>query len=285
MKYLPWPPERIDTRFLLLTRENPNCYEVVNSTNVSTSSFNTSRKTCMIIHGYLDDGYESWIMDLCKTLLNVSDLNCFSVDWGCGAHAMYMQAANNIRVVGAEVANFLTELIDSLGYHLSNVYLIGHSLGAHAAGEAGKRLPGIPRISGMDPAGPYFRDTPPEVRLDPTDADFVDAIHTDGSGFYSHLGLGGYGMLEPSGHLDFYPNGGEHMPGCSKMHIKHYDLGGIFTGIENKVTCNHGRSHQFFTRSIVRPHGFISYRGSSYMAFQSVSGDITLGNSHISTLY
>lgn len=31
----------------------------------------------------------------------------------------------------------------------------------------------------MDPAGPYFRGTPPEVRLDHSDAFLVDIVHTD----------------------------------------------------------------------------------------------------------
>lgn len=32
---------------------------------------------------------------------------------------------------------------------------------------------------GCDPAEPYFQNMPPSVRLDPTDADFVDVIHSD----------------------------------------------------------------------------------------------------------
>ena len=32
---------------------------------------------------------------------------------------------------------------------------------------------------GLDPAEPYFQYLPEHVRLDPTDAKFVDAIHTD----------------------------------------------------------------------------------------------------------
>ena len=35
-------------------------------------------------------------------------------------------------------------------------------------------------ISGLDPAGPLFENKDPKVRLDPTDAKFVDVIHTDG---------------------------------------------------------------------------------------------------------
>jgi hypothetical protein len=42
---------------------------------------------------------------------------------------------------------------------------------------------------GLDPAGPYFENTDPSVRLDPTDALFVDVIHTDGTNNLL-LGLG-----------------------------------------------------------------------------------------------
>lgn len=33
--------------------------------------------------------------------------------------------------------------------------------------------------AGLDPAEPSFEGTDPAVRLDPTDAAFVDVIHTD----------------------------------------------------------------------------------------------------------
>ena len=50
-----------------------------------------------------------------------------------------------------------------------------------------------------------FENAHPSVRLDTTDADFVDIIHTD---------LKGLGIDQPIGHLDFYPNGGDVQPGC-----------------------------------------------------------------------
>ncbi len=52
----------------------------------------------------------------------------------------------------------------------------------------------------MDPAGPYYENTDPKVRLDPTDALFVDVIHTDGS----HNLLLGLGIIEFLQKINFY---------------------------------------------------------------------------------
>lgn len=67
----------------------------------------------------------------------------------------------------------------------NDVHLIGHSLGAHTAGYAGEKLGGnIGRITGLDPAEPYFQGMPNHLRLDPTDARLVDVIHTDGKSIF-----------------------------------------------------------------------------------------------------
>ena len=67
----------------------------------------------------------------------------------------------------------------------------------------------IPFIStGLDPAGPLFSATDPAVRLDPTDAQFVDVIHTDANR---------WGTFQALGHIDFYPNGGLDQLGCPSV--------------------------------------------------------------------
>ncbi|XP_036191757.1 pancreatic lipase-related protein 3 isoform X3 [Myotis myotis] len=211
---LPWSPEEINTRFLLYTRRSRiACQEIsaVNHRTIHASHFRTDRMTRINIPGWKSDG--KWQQAMCDVLLKAEDVNCINVDWINGS-LEYVHAVNNLRVAGAEVAYFIDVLMKQFGYPPSKVHLIGHSLGAHLAGEAGARTPGLGRITGLDPAGPCFHDTPNEVRLDPSDASFVDVIHTNAARFLFEFGAG---TINACGHLDFYPNGGKHMPGCEDL--------------------------------------------------------------------
>ena len=62
----------------------------------------------------------------------------------------------------------------------------------------------------MDPAGPMHINVDASFRLDKSDADQVDVIHTDTAGF-------GTERKETVGHVDFFPNGGDKQPGCSQL--------------------------------------------------------------------
>ena len=67
----------------------------------------------------------------------------------------------------------------------------------------------------MDPAGPLFDDTDIDSSsgLQPSDADWVDVIHTAGK---DHL-IMDYGTLKAMGDVDFYPNDGGLQPGCDLL--------------------------------------------------------------------
>lgn len=67
---------------------------------------------------------------------------------------------------------------------------MGHSLGAHISSYFGKAIPGLSRITAFDPAQPGFEGCPKEVRLDKSDADFVDVIHTSCRPTVPLLGFG-----------------------------------------------------------------------------------------------
>ncbi|GIY93102.1 pancreatic lipase-related protein 3 [Caerostris extrusa] len=135
----------------------------------------------------------------------------------------YTGAVANSRVVGAQIAQFITFLyvVSALGFVYlqktmgvspESFHLIGHSLGAHIAGYAGERLHKLGRISGLDPAGPFFRNVPEVVRLDPSDAVFVDVIHSDPGASI----LEGFGSPEDAGDLDFF-QGVETLPVVIKL--------------------------------------------------------------------
>ena len=70
---------------------------------------------------------------------------------------MFHLAATNTRVVGATIAFFITTLVKTFGISNDKFYLVGHSLGAHVVGYAGKRLnnPQVARITGLDPSGKH----------------------------------------------------------------------------------------------------------------------------------
>ncbi|XP_026788204.2 pancreatic triacylglycerol lipase [Pangasianodon hypophthalmus] len=269
---LPWSPEKINARFLLFTRQNPDLYQEI-STNadvIAGSKYESTRKTTFIIHGFIDKGDENWLIDMCKLILSVEDINCICVDWKSGSRTLYTQAANNIRVVGAQIAYMISIFAESFQQRPESVHVIGHSLGAHTAAEAGRRTQRLGRITGLDPAEPYFQGCPTLVRLDPSDALFVDVIHSDALPMVPYLG---FGMSQAVGHLDFYPNGGEHMPGCDKNIISQIvDIDGIWEGTRDFVACNHLRAYKYYSDSILNPAGFLGYPCSDQAMFESGNG-------------
>lgn len=76
-----------------------------------------------------------------------------------------------------------------------SLHLVGHSLGAHICGFICHNLKRIQdkwiirRVTGLDPAQPCFTTDDPAMKLDRTDAEYVDVIHTNGR-LLSRLGLG-----------------------------------------------------------------------------------------------
>ncbi|KAJ8917665.1 hypothetical protein NQ315_005112 [Exocentrus adspersus] len=199
-----------------------------------------NKLTKVIIHGWIANNRRSWYKDITELFLRNADCNVIQVDWEKPARAAYVSSAINTKLIGDKIAKFLTDT--KIPPH--NVHMVGHSLGAHIAGFAGKRVyqvtgTKISRITGLDPAGPYFQERifVESERLDKEDADVVDVIHTD---------AGAYGVVFPIGTLDIYVNKGRApQPGCA------YDFSANSVGefVENSF-CSHSRSTAYFTEWI-----------------------------------
>lgn len=115
--------------------------------------------------------------------------------------------------LGNIVGAFIALISQKCRINLGDIEIIGHSLGAHVAGFAGKTVKSltgkrISKIIALDPAGPIFETIirTNDNKLCKTDAVIVEALHTDGRVF---------GYLKPRGTIDIYFNGGTPIqPGC-----------------------------------------------------------------------
>jgi len=253
----PYSASIIAPKLDLFTRRNSNISTLLNvddASGLNQTNFNFSMPTKMIVHGFEDSGTAAWCITMKDELLINNNFNVIIADWTIGAQLIYIHATVNTRLVGAMIARFIQLVQAAYGYPPEMYHIIGHSLGAHVAGYVGKRVNKLGRISGMDPAGPYFQDTDPVVRLDKTDALFVDVIHTNAG----TLALGDFGINMQVGHVDIYPNGGASQPDCSLLK----------TGINNWVGCSHIRSHQYYIQSI-NNCTFESYACSDYNSFKN----------------
>ncbi|XP_067677583.1 pancreatic lipase-related protein 2-like [Haliotis asinina] len=260
---LPITPEALGTGFMLYTRKStgPEDYDELNYTDpssVTASQFEPQKLTKIIVHGFANGGNTSWVQLMKDAFLKVGNFNVLIVDWEIGAaFPDYAHAVANTRLVGAQL-KALIDLLIGAGLRLDDVHLIGHSLGAHVSGYTGRRLGGkIARISGLDPAGPNFKDVPIAVRLDKTDAVFVDVTHSN---------AGTLGITTPSGDVDFYVNGGKNQPGCPSSSFSG-TLQSLFGG--GDVACSHGRSHFLYAESLLTTCPFTAYPCSNYDTFNS----------------
>ncbi|XP_078477936.1 lipase member H, partial [Lampetra planeri] len=238
-------------KLLLYTRDNVSCGSVVSHTNLSASPhFNLSRPTTFIIHGFRPTGSPPmWVHRLTELLLAKKDLNVIVVDWNHGAANLnYFKAVENTHKAADNLTAFV-ERMQEHGASPSSIHMIGISLGAHISGFVGANMNGtIGRITALDPAGPQFTGTPPEERLDATDAQFVDVLHTD---------IDALGYREPLGHIDFYANGGTDQPGCPKT---------IFSG-GAYFKCDHQRSVLLLCESLDRVCSSKAFPCNSYKDF------------------
>ena len=135
----------------------------------------------------------------------------------------------------------------------ASFHCIGHSLGAHVCGffanrmeKGGRHRRRVDRISGLDPAGidwttsrfglmkvkPMAQPLPLDSRLDASDANLVDVIHTDGNFA---------GTMHPLGHVDFYVGRTEASLGSSQR------------GCGCTDNCDHAAAFKIFTESVMRP--------------------------------
>ncbi|XP_046424449.1 pancreatic lipase-related protein 3-like isoform X1 [Neodiprion fabricii] len=200
-----------------------------------------NKSTVVFIFGWF--GTTNWknSQAVVTAYLERRDHNVLMLNWANIADKEYLYAARSLSGVGYTLATALNEWVTA-GLNSSSIHLVGHSLGAHVCGYAGRYVNfTLPRIVGLEPAGPLFYTV--LERLKPSDAEFVEVIHTD---------AGVLGMDLEVGHVDFYPNGGtSSQPGCLIAY-----------------TCSHVRSCLFYAESVRNEDAFIGRACDSNSKFK-----------------
>ncbi|KAI4468890.1 lipase [Holotrichia oblita] len=219
------------------------------SVSLSSTNFDASLPIFFITHGW-NNNYQSDVNVNVKAAIQaITNANIFVVDWSSITNGLYTISYANVESVGQIVGDYVYSIMTAYGLPSSQFRLVGHSLGAHVSGCIGAQVRArsqslVASIVALDPAGPLFTTGNTANRVDPTDATFVQVIHTNG-------GLLGFGSA--IGHADYYPNGGSSQPGC---------------GLDLVGTCAHGRSYYYYSESVISA-GFTSYSCDSISSYNN----------------
>ncbi|EDW03904.1 GH11500 [Drosophila grimshawi] len=204
----------------------------------------------ILIHGFNGSRSVTPNLEVRDVLLQTQPVHVISVDYGSLVRwpCYYPWSVKNVPVVSKCLAQFIDNLLLAGIYEREEIHLIGFSLGAQAAGMVANYVSKpLARITGLDPAGPGFMTNWQQDKLDASDADFVDVIHTDPF-FFS--------TLPSMGHVDFYPNLDQlNQPGCSYVNQWRF------------YNCNHFRAAAYYGESISSDRGFWAQQCGDWMQY------------------
>ncbi|XP_031628398.1 vitellogenin-2-like [Contarinia nasturtii] len=178
------------------------------------------------------------------------NVNFVTIDPAAFVDTLYTWSAFNTEEIGNLIAISLEILIKN--YPIQNIHLIGHSLGSHICGSAGRNLfyktgKLLPKITALDPANPCFNPGETLTGLSRGDAEFVLVVHSNS---------GGLGKRDPLGDVDWFPNGVQPLPpGCFS------------------ITCAHQRAVDYFAESTYpgNEYNFMGVKCSSLFALTTNS--------------
>lgn len=220
-----------DVYFRLFTESNDitpqDIYPYDHGQSLDLSNFDPNNPTRILVHGWQNDGDSDFNTVVRNAYFQNGSFNVIVVDWGKGAKdPNYFAARNRVENVGTVTA-LLIEYLENRGLvDPASIVVVGHSLGAHVSGYAGKALKAggvatLGAIVGLDPAHPDHLYTFPASRLAKTDAKYVFTIKS------SVLGMAGIGKA------NYVLNNGLNQGGCF------FD-----------IPCDHGRAYLAFAEAI-----------------------------------
>lgn len=130
-----------DVTFHFYTKRHPSNsvkFRISTVELLHLTDFDYSKDTLFIIHGWKNHNESDINFKIREKILTENDLNVFVVDWSPIAGKSYRSAKNSVVRVGEYIAEFVWRLKEEFYLDVTKVKFVGHSLGAHVAGNAGK---------------------------------------------------------------------------------------------------------------------------------------------------
>ncbi|XP_022913419.1 phospholipase A1 member A [Onthophagus taurus] len=234
--------------FFLYTRRTQQKPELLNTKDQNSlfnSFFNRHHPTKIIVHGFGGGRNQSPSTDMRDAYFHNGEYNIIIVDYGSLVKEPCLKqmewAPRFCAKCISQLVRYLTQ--HPRGIRADDMHMIGYSVGAHIIGLVANYLSPekdgkLGRITGLDPTIVFYMGNNRSRDLDPSDAHFVDIMHT---------GAGILGQWGPNGHADFYINGGSSQPGCAS------------DTLFQTLACDHTKVSPYFVESIVTKKGFWSY--------------------------
>ena len=124
--------------------------------NIRNSHWSPTRDTKFIIHGHNHSPNTQQIINLRDAFIRRGDFNVVVVDWMVGAGGNL--PANRVGEVGVFIGNYINFLLQNGLTTFRRISIIGHHIGAHVSGIAGKTIQGgrVQSIYGLDPPSAGF---------------------------------------------------------------------------------------------------------------------------------
>ncbi|XP_030378347.1 pancreatic triacylglycerol lipase-like [Scaptodrosophila lebanonensis] len=238
-------------RFELYTRKNPHDHQVLRTgdrSRLTGSNFDAAWPVRFSIHGWNGQTRTCSNAAIKDAYLYKGNFNVVLVDWSdYSLDINYFRVIAELFEMADQINDFARFLHTETGVPYSKMYLIGHSLGCHLAGIAGKRLrpDRYGAIFALDSAGPILNHLNETWHLAPSDAMYVESIQTDLS-FFGYRGA-------HLAHATFFPNWGLGQPHCPNA-----------TAMEPDFVCDHFSSLYYFVESLHDDKAFGGFRCKNF---------------------
>lgn len=116
--------------------------DITDPDEFASTDYSSTKTSVFVIHGWKNN-YTTYMSQTIKNAyLTAADVNIFVVDWSSVAILDYISARSSVSALGEVLGEMISTMVDNQLLSLALTKIVGHSLGAHIAGNTGSELGG-----------------------------------------------------------------------------------------------------------------------------------------------